>query len=343
MHKQTWRHWLETSFTGAVGGSLFFLLDFPLPWLLGAFFGASLWKFFTGRQLIFPAAVRNTGFILLGIYFAFYLSVEALLSILPLLPVFIPAASGLVLISLLIGLLLSRKLALHKKTAVLSSVPGAQSAVVLLSEKEQADTSLIVILHSVRKIILLFTLPFVLLFFLPEPSSSVSIKDLQGGTDEGSYLWYLLPAAAACFGFLSRTLLLAAPAAVMAGTVLAGAAVPPPPAAVIDAGQLLVGLYLGSKIDTSGLKAGGRFAVIYGFTALILILTSALTGLLLAELTPLDPVTAILSLAPGGLLETAIIAAEYGGEPSIVLMLQFARFLLVFYALPPLLTWYFSH
>jgi uncharacterized protein len=58
---------------------------------------------------------------------------------------------------------------------------------------------------------------------------------------------------------------------------------------------------------------------------------------ILANLTSLDYVTAILSIAPGGLFEMVLTAYSLGGDPAVVSSLQLIRILVIVIGVPPLL------
>lgn len=332
----------ETIGLGLLGGALFALLSLPLPWLLGAFLFTALIPGITKRPAHAPKVFRNTAFLMFGVYFSLYVSGEALLHIFPLLPVYLPLAALVIGMSLAAGSFLSKRLALRPAVSVLGLVPGAQSAVILVSDYLKENTSFIILLHSIRKVMVLISLPFIILLFAQESAGSMEASALKSENPEGTYFWYLLPAAAALLAFAHRSLLFAAPPAVMVLLILSGVEPAPFPAFAEAAAQLMLGIYLGSKLYLRDLKAAGGYGIIFAAAALFILILSTLSGILLAALTPLSTVTAVMSLAPGGLLEMGVIASESGGDPSIVITLQFIRFLFVFYALPPLLKWYLS-
>ena len=56
-----------------------------------------------------------------------------------------------------------------------------------------------------------------------------------------------------------------------------------------------------------------------------LLAVNLLTGLLIWRISPLDPLTAMLSCVPGGMSDTPIIAADMGADAGKVAILQFVR------------------
>jgi uncharacterized membrane protein AbrB (regulator of aidB expression) len=80
---------------------------------------------------------------------------------------------------------------------------------------------------------------------------------------------------------------------------------------------------------------------VYFGVALLLIFISFGLGYLLASFTSLSLATAVLSVAPGGLIEMVLTASVVGGDPAIVSALQLIRILVIIMFVPPLLKWYF--
>ena len=76
--------------------------------------------------------------------------------------------------------------------------------------------------------------------------------------------------------------------------------------------------------------------------ALILIIVSFGCGYLFAKMTHLSLLTAILSMAPGGLVEMVLTAESVGGDPAVVSSLQFVRLLFIILVVPNVLKWFFQ-
>jgi uncharacterized protein len=95
------------------------------------------------------------------------------------------------------------------------------------------------------------------------------------------------------------------------------------------------------SVKLEDIKLGGKFSWVYFLLALVLIALSFGCGYVFAKLTDLPLSTALLSLAPGGLVEMVLTAQTVGGDPSIVSSLQFVRLLLVIIVVPNVLKWVF--
>jgi membrane AbrB-like protein len=94
------------------------------------------------------------------------------------------------------------------------------------------------------------------------------------------------------------------------------------------AAQIAAGAFIGVGVkreDLKQMRALFKIALVVIFGLLVV---NVVTGLIICAISPLDPLTAFMSCAPGGLSDIPMIAAEMGADASQVLALQFVRFLL---------------
>lgn len=101
--------------------------------------------------------------------------------------------------------------------------------------------------------------------------------------------------------------------------------------------QVTIGIGFGLMITFNDLKKGGKYCVLYLVTNFILIGASFGLGYLFSVLTDIDLSTAMLSLAPGGLVEMVLTASTIGADPAIVSSLQFIRLLFIISFVPSIL------
>ncbi|RIU88758.1 AbrB family transcriptional regulator [Oceanobacillus picturae] len=57
-----------TFFVAAIGGYIFSILNMPLPWVLGALTFTFIAQGLLKREAYIPTPIKNTSFIILGIY-----------------------------------------------------------------------------------------------------------------------------------------------------------------------------------------------------------------------------------------------------------------------------------
>jgi len=117
---------------------------------------------------------------------------------------------------------------------------------------------------------------------------------------------------------------------------LAGWDLPQIPAGVYGAFQIILGLYLGLKINREQVKALRQLAGPTGLVVAWTILSTIVMAWLLVWLTGLDTPTALLGATPGGLAEMSILALSYDADVPAVALLQLFRLILIIVLIPPL-------
>ncbi|GAE44677.1 hypothetical protein JCM21738_1408 [Mesobacillus boroniphilus JCM 21738] len=80
-------------------------------------------------------------------------------------------------------------------------------------------------------------------------------------------------------------------------------------------------------------------ALLSGF---LLVLGSLALSFFLSDALDINIVTSFLSLAPGGMDQMGIIAHEVKADLSIVSGFQLFRLFFIYFAVPPILRWYFK-
>lgn len=336
---------IEATIVAVLGGSLFYLVNAPLPWVLGSLTFVMLWQGLTKRTLCIPNSIRDTGFIILGVYFGLYFTKQTLLTVIPYLLPYIVVTCILIIACIILGTLVTKWIHVDKVTSVFSCIPGGLSEMAIASESLKANPSLVVIFQTIRLITVLFTIPPFMVYFLGNTGGG-SFQRVAGDMILGSgwsYLWFLIPIAAAIF--LRNKI----PAGIIIGAlgVTAIMNISPidlnsVPSIVMNAGQVAVGASLGKNILFDHLKIGGKYTFVYFGLSVTIITISFGLGILLAAFTSLDYATAMLGIAPGGFFEMVLTAYNVGGDPAIVSALQITRILMIVLLVPISLKWWFN-
>ncbi|RKL69312.1 hypothetical protein CR203_04605 [Salipaludibacillus neizhouensis] len=339
------KSFLETLLVGCIGGLIFFLISLPLPWMLGPLTAVMVWQSTTSRKMIWPAHYKNIGLITLGITFGLYFSIESMLLIGPYFLPYVLLTSLMILISIINSSFISKFINVDQVTSVFGSIPGGLTEMVIASESLHAKTSFVMIFQTVRLLVVLFTVPFIIIYaFSGEPNTSVAISE-QASTPFLSWtaLLLLLPVL---LGFRFKEFI---PAGVMIVPLvttgllnISPLEIPQVPAWLFLAAQLSVGIGLGKNISLNDLRAAGKYGFVFAGLAVWLILIGLGLGFVLAFITSMDLPTAMLSMAPGGLVEMVLTASIVGGDPAIVTSLQLTRILIIVVCVPIGLKWYFK-
>ncbi|SES92910.1 hypothetical protein SAMN05216389_103223 [Oceanobacillus limi] len=338
---------VETFLFALIGGYIFYLLHFPLPWVLGALVFVMLWQGFTKRNAVVPNSIRDGGFIVLGIYFGLYFTRETFHTVIPYLLPYMLMTFLLILTCVMLGSVVSKWTSVDQTTSVFSLIPGGLSEMAIASEALKGNSSLVVIFQTVRLIAVLFLIPPVMTFIFSagDGSQTAGVQAAIAGNHHAwwSYFLFLLPIIAAV---LIRDKI---PAGIIIGAlgVTAIINVSPlelasVPSVVMNGAQVAVGASLGKKMIFADLKLGGKYIFLYFALAVTVICISFGLGALLANVTTLNYSTAILSISPGGFFEMVLTAYNIGGDPAVVSALQLVRILLIVICVPPALKWWFQ-
>lgn len=335
---------IEITFIGALGGYIFSLVNLPLPWVLGALTFVIIWNGFTKRTTYWPNSLKNSGFLVLGIYFGLYFTIQTFQTIGPYLLPYLIGTFALIFSSIFIATLVTRWINVDKITSVFSSIPGGLSEMVIASEALKAKTSYVVIFQTIRLLTVLFIVPAVIIYsFNEQGNTTIGVVKEAFVLGGWNYLWFIIPII---IGVLIQDKI---PAGIVVGPLALTALLNISPIelasihpVILHAAQVAVGIGLGKNISFHDLKMGGKYCLVYFGISIFLIIVSFGIGSLLASFTTLNLATAILSIAPGGLMEMALTASTVGADPAIVSALQLIRILVIIIFVPPFLRWYFQ-
>lgn len=347
----------QTFAVAFVGGWGFDAVSLPLPWVLGPMAAILIWKEALRRPTAeMPPPLKHGALVALGIAFGLQFTRATLEQVAPY--VFPYLAVTVVTIAFCIGLgaLFAAWTNTDKTSSVFGFIPGGLTEMVVTGEAVGAKPGTVVFLQTVRLLSVLSIVPFfVTLLFAPAEGSPALQAAPSGGSAgqaavasaapaaPAAWLWYAIPIAGA---YLLRK---AVPASYVLVPMLGAAAlhiagVPlhaVPPIGLVAA-QIVVGVGLGRSVKWNDLRAmGGQWWRVFALVAAMLALSAAL-GAALAVFTDMDLPTALLSAAPGGLIEMALTAASVGADAAVVTSLQMVRLYTIIGAVPFLLKWWFA-
>ncbi|QOR68304.1 AbrB family transcriptional regulator [Cytobacillus suaedae] len=341
-------HWgsiFKSYIIAAIAGYLFHLGDLPIPWILGPMTAMIIWKAVRPQEKTVPKAIFNGGLVILGIFFGLSFTAATFITVGPYILPFLLTTIVLLAVSVINSLVAARFINIDSATSVFGSIPGGLSEMVAASESVNANSAMVTIFQTVRLLTVVFTVPFLVVYMFAADSVSPlqAIANTNYNASVFSYGWFIIPILA---GWLLRNRL---PAAYVIGPLLAtallnssGVELPMLPKFLLILAQVSVGISMGSKITIQDLKLGGKYCGIYFLLAMIIIATSFGLGYLFSLATNLHLPTALLSFAPGGLVEMVLTAKAVGADPAIVSSLQFIRLLFIIIFVPSILKWFFT-
>lgn len=307
---------------GSVGGSLAYVSDMPLPWLLGAMLSTTALSL-TKIRLPAPTASRKVVLAVIGVMLG---------------SAFTPNIAGnagqwgaslvIMLIStvfmMVVSVWLSHRVAGNSmETSVYAGMPGGLSVVTLMAADSDADLRVVVLNHAVRILVLLLVIPPVL-----QAIGHVSLQPPETTPAQ----WLALPSmgetlllitAGVAGAWLGRCLrlpnpLLFGPVLVSAALHIAGiseAAVPPVVAAIA---QIFIGVSIGVRFAGKPLASMSLNLTLAVIQALLLMLIAAAAAWLGHLITGYSPAATLLAYVPGGAPELSLVALSLNIEPAFV-------------------------
>ena len=320
---------LATFAVGIAGGTVAYLLHFPLPYMTGSLLVTaalglagvpvrSLWQARAAGQFVTGAAVGTT------------FTAAILVTILTLLPVIMLAAVLSMLIGALGALLLMRMVKLDPKTALLAAMPGGVIEMQNVAARVGADPLPITVLQTMRVGLTVCAAPFLVSWLVDdatrqavmerETMSWLLLLALMAGSFVGGLALYAfrLPN---CW-FLGSLLVMSALGALglIEGRV---------PNIILLVAQVIVGISIGTQYKHEFLTRLLRLLLASLVTVPFALLALALLAAGYAAVLGFPTATMILSLAPAGIAEMALTGKVLGLNAALITGFQIVRIVIV--------------
>jgi membrane AbrB-like protein len=313
------------------GGWIFARLDLPAPWFSGPMLATALMSM-SGRAVLLPVPLRDLGLFIAGVAMGSMVSPEAL-ALLARYPV---SLAGLA-ISMLAGVfisaaLLERRYGWDRPTAILSSIPGALTVVMILAAECKADSRKVAVVQAFRLFVLVAAMPLAV-----ASATAISERPPQNvvGAADMAALFASAVALYAVLAALRATNALFLGAMVSAMLLHLTSLVPgalPDPVALL--GFVLCGVFSGVRFEglTVRMLAGmiGPAALSFSVT----MAAAALCGLAVVLLTGLGLPDVMIAFAPGAFEPMILVGAALGLDTLYISTHHVARTLAVNTLLP---------
>ncbi|HSI60021.1 MAG TPA: AbrB family transcriptional regulator [Ideonella sp.] len=315
-------------------------LQVPLPWMIGPLLVSAALSIY-GVPLVFSPVLRNAGQWSIGTALGLYFTPAVFGAMLTL----SWALAAGVLWALLLGYGFYRFLwwrhgheaGLHPGSAFFAAAIGGASEMALMAERNGAQVDRVAAAHSLRVLLVVVVIPFVFQFsglhgLDPTPPA---VHAVHG---PGLAALTLLTLAG---GFAMRALDLPSPfvlgalAVAMALTGL-GVDLSAVPRAVTNAGQLFIGVALGTRFTPAFARSGPRWLLSVSAGSLLMMALSGGFAALLALAAGLHPATVALGTSPGGIAEMCITAKVLGLGVPLVTAFHVVRYVAVLLLTGPL-------
>jgi len=336
------RRILPALLLATLAGGLAQQLRVPLPWMIGPLFAIAILRM-AGAHFEGPSGGRQLGQWAIGTALGLYFTPEVLGQLSRNGPAIVLMAASAVAIGLLGALLLRRWTDISPATAFFAALPGGASEMVVLAERQGGAVDRVAAAHALRVVLVVSIVPFALVHW--SHGGDEIFRPLATAVD-----WQRLPIllAASLTGVILFLALRVAnawvlgPLACVGGLTALGQPLSGLPPELVNGGQLLLGVALGSRFSPSFFRAAPRFLGISALTTGLALLLSGLFVSLLAYFIALPLPSLALAASPGGMAEMSVTAKVMHLSVPLVTATHVLRVVLLTVCAPPLCRHYLA-
>ena len=320
--------YLLTALLATAGGALFWLLQIPLAWMLGAMAatGALAW---TERAAVWRPT-RPAALILLGLGLGQTFTAPVMAAVGLALPWLVAAAVLSVVVGAAATALFARMAGTDAETGYYASVPGGVVLMAVLAQRAGVSVPAVTLAQTIRVMLVVVIVPPLVTWLAPRGGAGAFLT-------ERPEVWLpglaLMVAGGVGVALLVARTGLANPWMLgPCGFVIAVSAVGVLPSGVpvwmVDAAQVGMGMALGQRMSRRFLLSSRRLALASVATTLLLVAVMAVLAVGMAWVSGLPVGAAQLGMAPGGMPEMTITAKALELGVPLVLGFHLVRTLL---------------
>lgn len=304
---------------GVPAGFLFEWLDTPIPWMIGPMIAVAAVNLL-GYRLYAPPFGRQTGQVILGSAIGLYFTPTVVAALGANFVPIILATFSAFLIGGMGAVVMSRVSGVDQKSAFFASIPGGSMAMAVLASKYGASMPPVAVSHSLRVSLVIVVVPFALTYGGIPLEAAAYTPQLPFNL--GIFIPWLV--VGAVLGGLAEKInfhngYLMVPIFLSAGLTISGVELSEVPSWTTDFAQLMFGLVLGERYERAFFVRNKLFIPFALVNAVFIMTASAAVGIGLFWAFDLPISTMIISTAPGGMAEMAIVAQALEiGVPMVI-------------------------
>ena len=322
-----------------IGAQLCIWLNTPLPWMIGPLF-ATAGACTLGAPLRAPVQVREAGQWAIGTALGLYFTAPVMAVLASYAGWIVAAVLFALMLGAAMGWLLHRLSGTDRTTAFFAMAVGGASEMATQGERHGAVVERVAAAHSLRIMMVVALIPFGIRYWSEHglgPGLGLYVPGAAAVAYEPLVVLVLLTSA--CALGLKR---LKVPNAWVIGPLLmalvltaSGIHLSRLPEWMIRAGQLFIGVSLGTRFTPGFVHTAPRYLASVAVCSLLAMLLAGGFGLGLAALAGINPGTAILATSPGGIAEMSLTARVLHLGVPIVTAFHVARMVVVVLAIGP--------
>ena len=291
-----------------IGALVCVYLKTPLPWLLGPLIAVAVVSMANGK-IVEPPLAREAGQWAIGVALGLYFSPDVVREIVRLSPWIALAVIFSILLGWLGCWLLAKTAGTDAPTSFFAMAIGGAPEMAAQAQRNGGQVDRVAASHALRIMLVVLIVPFAF--------NAMNVHGLDPYAPPAkTFSWIgfivLVAVTAGAAALMERV---GSPVSWMIGPLLAAALITATgnsfsslPVVVVNAGQLLIGVSLGSRFTPEFFRAAPRFLSAVAAITLLYMLLAAGFGALLARGSGLPWATATIATTPGGIGEMALTA-----------------------------------
>jgi membrane AbrB-like protein len=322
------------------GGSTFYLLHAPLPWMTGSLTAAALSAILGGRWFI-PAPARVAVRPLVGVLTGSTFSAGTLAAMTGWWDAIVVVVALSVVMTVL-GYVFFRMVARwDKRTAFFAAVPGGIGEMAVLGDLLGGNVRTIVVSHLMRILLVVFAVPFIAQWAVGHPIGRI-LPTSPSAVPPTVVDWAILTVCGISGYVAGRALkfqggLVLFPMLLSIAVHASGVTQAVPPPWLVTLAQIVIGGIVGARFAGIKWREMRHTLVCAAAWSAILLAMAAASAWASGPLIGRPFLPMLLALAPAGMVEMTILALSVGFDVMFVVTCQVARILFVL-LLGPLLS-----
>lgn len=312
---------------GLASGALFARIGTPIPWMMGPLVGMAVAQLCGAKLHLLPYG-RQAGQWIIGSSVGLYFLPSVLGALLGNIGWIFLGAILTLIAAAIGGLLLSRMSGVDKTSCYFATVPGGAAEMSVLAMRYGGNVPAVAITQSMRIALLVLIIPpaLTLAGFAGIDRAAAQLLPPFVADRFVMLMGITLVVAAICAKLRIQNSWMMGPLICSAIMTASGVTLSRVPVELVDAGQVLLGLALGSRFEKDFFLRHRMFIPYAVFNALFLMAACAACAWLIAWASGSIALgDALLALAPGGIGEMAITAKGLDLGVAVVTAFQFVR------------------
>lgn len=324
-----------TLLIGGVGGWLAGIFGVPMPYLIGSLLATGVFSFsgvtIGGLKAALPNSIRQIFVGIIGVLIGGTFTSGVLSTIASVWIVAI-AVTVFVVIAFAVNFLIFTRIGKYdRNTAFFAAMPGGLIESIAFGEKLGANIQILTLQQFSRITLVITVLPFIFLVWTGQTVGSAAGISLNDPASTMAMTDAAILIGAGVIGFFGGRVL-RLPAYILVGPLIGSAIVhvtgltaASPPPWLISVAQVVVGAGLGARFGGVSLAAITKTLGLAVLSVSMMLLIDVALVLVLVQMQDQPFEVLLISLAPGGVTETALIALSLGFNPVFVTTLHIFR------------------